>query len=243
MEKYFIKKSLICFLLLVLNSCNEDTLWDRPTDMCNYVPNECIVVTGNCDISNNSANFHYLISLCGNLDFWQLEVKSVDFYIDDDLIDSKAKSPYNFNYRAIYLDKGIHLFTVRVNFIDLYANNEFFVEKTENIEITSEESPIDDKENNILSSHTIKISGSSVDISIREVLLSNKLSLANWQIDSMEYYLDDELIGNSNDTPFAFTYSAVLQRGEHKFKLHANINNPVIHKTDQVNKYISFEVK
>lgn len=243
MKKY-IPKIILCFISIIVSSCEkEESNWKRPADISRFVPNECVLLSGSCGVANNTANFNYKISFVGDFEFWQLQVNSVEYFFDGVLVDHQDSSPYEVKYQATDLTKGTHSFTIRANILDMYSNINFSIEKNKEIDISSDGGNIDNPANSLYCSYSTSVSGDNVSFNISEVTLPYQLKNDNWEITAVSYYLDDKIIGNITEAPFAFTHFAKLSKGIHQLKIRANIVNSVSHNTDIVETIIETEVK
>ena len=244
MKRYFIVTILLGIFLFSLNSCEkEESNWNRPTDISPYVPSDIIGLSGGFGCDGTYVDISYTISFWNRLDFWQLKVNSIEYYIDDELIESQEEEPYSIIYHGKNLSEGKHKFTIRANFTDLCSNKKFSVDKIKEFDIIAPNVQVDQSKVNLYTTYSMTTSSNSIWFNLQEVILSSELKNANWNITSVTYYLDEEKIGESSTEPFSFTYSAELSLGKHYIKLTANIHNSTTNQNETVERIIEAEIK
>lgn len=128
-----IRPSILCQLAytfvvaLGLVSCSEGDEWERPEDMSPYVPDYIIGKSGTWPGSGPTAYFDVKPTIYADLDFWQLEIIAVEYYIDGELIKACTTPPYAFTYTATNLPTGQHQFVMQVRLKDLVSDKEITI--------------------------------------------------------------------------------------------------------------------
>ena len=69
-----------------------------------YIPDYCIGTNGSWYVSGSIASFNLEPRVYADFDFWQLEIVSIEYYIDDELVKTDKQEPYSFVYTAVGLD-------------------------------------------------------------------------------------------------------------------------------------------
>lgn len=217
---YVIMTILLSHMFSACESIEEDN-WVRPTDMTPYIPDDCIYWIGNWNVSGNTASFYWELKGYG-LDYWNLRIKSIDYYIDDKFIKSDTQEPFSFEYTTTGLDKGEHKVIMKVKIEDMTNNKEIIITPYKNFEITSDNSPNPNPNPNISDKLSVNASwsrsGKNVTFNINSVQLSSSMSEDGWMIESANFYIDENLINTISDAPYVLNYTAKdLSRGDHKF--------------------------
>ena len=116
-------------------SCEEEEKWERPEDMSKYIPSNSISYSGSSYVSGNTVYLNFTPNIYVDIEYWNLEIESIDYYFDDKLIKSETEEPYSIEYRAKNLAKGTHYFITRVHFKDLTNGKEFYIDSTTEFKI------------------------------------------------------------------------------------------------------------
>lgn len=213
-------------LTTILVSCEEieNETWERPEDISAYIPDYCVTFSGSWSISGNIASFNLTPSIFADLDYWQLKIKSIDYYIDDVLIKTDTKEPYSFVYTSPILSEGRHQLVAKVNIEDLASHKEYVISPTKEFEIESSSQP--DTSNGLIYSASWSKSGNNAYFNIDKVGIWSSLTDSGWTLTSVSFYFDDELINTVYEEPFGISYTARdLSEGKHYFIIKGKIVN------------------
>lgn len=234
--KYILKlKQFVSFItILLLESIvfvaceDKEDSWKRPDDMSSYIPDYSIGTNGSWHVSGNIASFNLEPHVYGDFDYWQLKITSIDYYIDNELVQTDIQGPYSFIYTAIGLGKGKHKLIMKVKIKDLVNGKEIVISPAKEFEVTSDETADSDSSSGFLLQASWSYSGKDVLFTINSVEVSQILADSGWKLKSVSYYLDDKLIGTEAEEPFSFHYTAKdLKRGEHYFIVMAKVANSI----------------
>lgn len=220
-------RSLITQLLtisLFLTACSNDDSWERPEDLSPYIPDYSVGTNGSWYVSGSIASFNLEPRIYADFEYWKLQVKSIEYYIDEELVQTDTKEPYSFIYTAVGLTLGKHKFMMKVRIKDLVSGKETIISPTKEFDVTSDSSS--GSTGGLSMQTTWSYSGKNVSFTIDAVELTKTLSDNGWIINSVSYYLDDELIETTNEKPYSLHYTAKdLKRGKHYLRVMAQINN------------------
>lgn len=227
--KFISKTTLIAVvssLMMVFVSCEEmeSEIWERPNDLSSYIPDYSVALNGSWSLSGNTASFNLEPHVFADFDYWQLKIKSIDYYIDDDLIKTDTKEPYSFVYTAPMLSEGRHLLIARVKIEDLVNHKEIVISPTKDFEVKASSQP--DASNGLSYSASWSKYGNNAYINIDKVGILSSLSDSGWTLASVSFYLDEELIDTIYEEPFGITYTAKdLGEGKHYFYIKGKVVN------------------
>ena len=230
--KYMQKLQCLCCSMVVLFtaslllfSCEDDESWERPSDMTPYIPDYCIGTSGNWYVSGSIASFNLEPRVYADFDFWQLKIVSIDYYVDNELVQTDKQEPYSFIYTAVGLDKGIHKLIMKVKIKDLVSGKEIMISPTKEFEV--KEDGASGSSGGLSMQASWSYSGTDVTFSIGSVGLTKTLVDNGWKLISVSYYLDEELVETVSEEPFGFHYTAKnLKRGKHYLSIMAKVSNP-----------------
>lgn len=229
-------KTVIGKIVLVLSlfafSCDDiENNWERPNDMSSYIPDYCIQLIGSHGISGKVAYFNYTPSIYGDFDLWQLKIKSIDYYIDDELIKTDTQEPYSFKFSTV-LSEGKHKLNLNVKIVDLVNNKEIVIHPMKEFEVKSSGNSENDTNQNpslddgLLMNASWSYSGNDVYINVNSLELTTILKNAGWVIKEVDYYLDEKLLETVTEEPFVFYYHVEdLKLGAHPFLAKAKVVN------------------
>ncbi len=224
MNKYISSlKKLICVLSFIpfFIACDDDNNWERPEDMTSFIPEYSIGTIGSKFVSGNIATFNLEPHVYADFDFWKLKIRKIEFYIDDELVETKTETPFAFQYSAVGLSKGKHKLIMKVFIEDLTNSKTIIIAPFEEFEIVS-----DDTNSGLSSQFSYSMSGKDVKFSINSIEVSEMLSANGWSIKTVDFYLDDKQIGTQSIAPFSFSYTAKdLNKGDHFLTIKANMYN------------------
>ena len=134
--KYLLRLIVAAFVMAFLFvSCEDDESWERPSDMKLYIPDYCIAILGSRSVSGSMASFNLEPRVHADFDFWQLKIVSIDYYIDEELIETDLQEPYAFVYTAEGLSKGIHKLILKVKINDMVSGEDIVISPTIEFEI------------------------------------------------------------------------------------------------------------
>lgn len=218
---------------LLFVSCKDNEGWKRPSDMTPYIPDYCIGTDGSWYVSGSIASFNLEPRVYADFDFWKLKIVSIDYYIDDELVQTDRQEPYSFIYTAVGLDKGTHKLIMKVKIKDLVNGKEIIISPTKQFEI--KEDGASGSTGGLSVQVSWSFSGTDATFSISSVGLTQTLIDNNWKLKSVSYYIDEELIETVSEEPFALHYTAKnLKRGKHYLSVIAQISNPVSGKETEL---------
>lgn len=210
--------------LLLFVSCENEDCWERPSDMQPYIPDYCIGTNGSWYVSGSIASFNLEPRVYADFDFWQLEIVSIEYYIDDELVKTDKQEPYSFVYTAVGLDKGVHKLIMKVKVKDLVGGKDILILHTKEFEVKEHEPS--GSSGGLSMQTSWSYSANDVTFSISSVELTQTLNDNNWKLKSVSYYIDDELIETVSEEPFTFYYTAKnLKRGKHHLSVIAKVSN------------------
>ena len=205
-------------------ACGDES-WERPSDMTPYIPDYCIGTNGSWYVSGSIASFNLEPRVYADFDYWQLQIESIEYYIDNELVQADKQEPYSFVYTVVGLDKGSHKFIMRVKIRDLVNGKEIIISPTKEFEVKEDGTSGDSGGLSMQASWSY--SGTDVTFSISSVGLTQPLLDNGWQLNSVSYYLDEEFVETVSKEPFDFHYTAKnLKRGNHYLSVIAKISNP-----------------
>ncbi len=226
-----------------LVSCEEigGETWERPDDMSSYIPDCSIMLTGDWSISGSIASFNLKPSIFADFDYWQLKIKSIDYYIDEILIKTDTKEPYSFIYTAPNLSEGQHRLVAKVKIEDLVSHRECTIFSTKNFEV--DPSSESDPSNGLIYSANWSRSGNNVYINIDNIDIWSPLVDSGWTLTSVSFYIDTELIDTVYEEPFGITYTAKdLSKGKHHFIIKGKIVNVSIAQELELVREIEIDI-
>lgn len=231
-----------CALLTTaLVSCEEigGETWERPDDMSPYIPDYCMSFTGSWTVSGNTAYFNLEPRVIADFDYWQLKIKSIDYYIDNTLIKTDTEEPYSFVYMAPALSDGIHQFVAKVKIEDLVNHKEIVVSPTKEFEIASSSQPDTPNGQGMTVSASWSKSGNNVYFNISNVGVWKSLADEGWRLTSVSFYFDEKLMGMAYEEPFSFIYTARdISKGMHYFIIKGKaVNTFNDQEVEMVKKY------
>lgn len=217
-----ISKVVLSVIVLssIMVSCEEieNETWERPDDLSSYIPEYCILFTGNWSVSGNLANFNLEPSVFADFDYWQLKIKSIDYYIDETFIKTETQEPFSFTYTTPILTEGKHQLIAKVKIEDLVNHNEIVISPTKDFEVESSSQP--DASNGLTYSASWNNSDNNIYFHIDEVGLWSSLIDSGWTLASVSFYFDNNLINTSYEEPFGIAYTAKdLSKGKHYFTI------------------------
>lgn len=218
--------AITTFCTATLVSCEkiEGEMWERPDDLSSYIPNYSISLTGSWSVSGNIASFNIEPYVFADFAYWQLRIKSIDYYIDDVLIKTDTQEPYSFNYTAPGLSVGHHQLIANVKLEDLVNHKEILISPTKDFEVEPSSQP--DTSDGLLYSASWSQSGNNVYFSIKDIRVWSPLTESGWTLTTVSFYFDDKLIETLYNKPFNFTYAARdLSQGNHYLVLKGKIVN------------------
>lgn len=235
-----------CVLLtMFLVSCEEigGAAWERPDDMSPYIPDYCMTFTGSWSISGNTAYFNIEPRVIADFDYWQLEIKSIDYYIDNTLIKTDTEEPYSLVYTAPALSEGRHQLVASVKIENLVNHKEIVVNPTKDFEITSASQPDMPNGQGMTISASWSKSGNNVYFNISNVKIWDSLVDSGWTLTSVNFYFDDELIDTAYEEPFSLTYMARnLYKGMHYLIIQGKVVNTFNSQEVELFKKIEIEI-
>lgn len=209
-----------------LVSCEEigGETWERSDDLSSYIPDYCITFTGSWSISGSIASFNLEPRIFADFDYWQLKIKSIDYYIDETLIKTDTKEPYSFIYTALELSEGQHRLVAKVKIEDLVNHREIVIFPVKDFEVKPSSQP--DSSNGLMYSAGWSKSGNNVYFNIENVGIWSSLVDSGWRLASVSFYIDSELIDTVYEEPFGFAYTAKdLSKGKHIFIIKGKVAN------------------
>lgn len=122
----------LVIMLITLSLCNcsnyENDV-DRPEDMISFLTEYSVTMTGSWMTVNNEFSCDAEISTNFDLDFWELEIENIEFYLDDYFITSISQPPYSIEYSGLAISKGSHKFIAYIYFKDLKSGKQYVVTK------------------------------------------------------------------------------------------------------------------
>lgn len=211
---------------LLFASCEDKESWERPSDMKPYIPDYCIGTTGNWYVSGSIASFNLEPRVYADFDFWKLKIVSIEYYIDNELVQTDNIEPYSFIYTAVGLDKGVHKLLMKVKIKDLISGKDIMISPTKEFEV--KEDGTSGSSAGLSMQVSWSFSGTDVTFSINSVGLTQTLIDNSWKLKTVSYYIDEELAETVSEEPFSFHYTAKnLKRGKHYLSIIAKISNPV----------------
>ena len=226
----FISRTLLFAVVLSLTttlvSCEEigGETWERPDDMSSYIPDYSIVFTGSWGISGSIASFNLEPRVFADFDYWQLKIKSIDYYIDENLIKTDTKEPYSFIHTEPGLAEGRHQLVANVKIEDLVNHREIVISPVKEFEIKPGSQP--DSSDGLTYSAGWSKSGNNVYFNIDNVGIWSSLVDSGWALASVSFYFDNELIDTVYEEPFGITYTAKdLSKGKHYFVTKGKVVN------------------
>lgn len=226
-----LSRSLLVWLLsismsLFLMSCSEEDSWERPDDLSPYIPDYAVGSSGSWYVSGGIASFNLEPHVYADFDYWKLQVKSIEYFIDEELIKTDTSEPYSFVYTTVGLEQGKHKFIMKVRIKDLLSGKEIVINPTKEFDVNSNSSESSNSNNGLSMQASWSYSGNNVSFSINSVELTKTLSDTGWELKSVSYYWDEEQIETANEKPFGFHYTAKnMKRGTHYLKVVAKISN------------------
>lgn len=218
--------TIAAFCAATLVSCEkiEGEMWERPDDLSSYIPNYSISFTGSWSVSGNIASFNIEPYVFADFDYWQLRIKSIDYYIDDVFIKTDMQEPYSFNYTAPGLSVGHHQLIANVKLEDLVNHKEIVISPAKDFEVESSSQP--DTSDGLLYNASWSKSGNNIFFNIEYIRVWSLLTESGWTLTTVSFYFDDNLIETLYNEPFNFTYAARdLSQGNHYFVLKGKIVN------------------
>ena len=139
-------RDLCCLIVALFTAstlffaCEDSESWERPSDMTPYIPDYCIGTNGSWYVSGNMARFNFKPHVYADFDFWKLKVVSIDYYIDDELVQTDKQEPYSFIYTAVGLSTGVHKFIMKVKIKDMVSGKDITISPTKEFEVKENES-------------------------------------------------------------------------------------------------------
>jgi len=242
----FISRILLFAVVLSLTtlvSCEkiENGAWERPDDMSSYIPDHIITFTGNWNISGNIANFNLEPHTFADFDYWQLKIKSIDYYIDEVLIKTDTKEPYSFIYTVPNLSEGQHQLIAKVKIEDLVNHRELAIFSTKNFEVKPTSQP--DSPNGLTYGASWSKSGNNAYFNVSHVDIWSSLVDSGWTLTSVSFYFDNKLINTVHEKPFGITYTAkALSKGKHYFIIKGEVVNASISQEIELVRDIEIDV-
>lgn len=225
----FISRTLLFAVVLSLTtfvSCEEigGETWKRPDDMSPYIPDSSVVFRGSWSISGSVASFNLEPRVFANFDYWQLKIKSIDYYIDGNLIKTETKEPYSLIYTEPGLAEGRHQLVANVKIEDLVNHREIVISPVNEFEIKPGSQP-DSFEGLMYTAGWTK-SGNNAYINIDNVGIWSSLVDSGWSLTSVSFCFDNELIDTVYEEPFGITYTAKdLSKGKHYLVIKGKVVN------------------
>lgn len=134
---------LITFVSAVTISCGSDEdNWERPDDMTAYVPDYSVSLLGSGStystywgVSGGTAKFDSRPYFRADFDYWQLQVVSISYYIDEKFAQTATEEPYSFVYTATGLTRGTHKLIGRTRIKDLTNGKEIIINPSMEFEV------------------------------------------------------------------------------------------------------------
>lgn len=133
---------LVCLFMtsMLVTSCSSDEDdWERPDDMTPYVPDYSIAFTGfrttSWSASGGTAVFDLKLYIRADFDYWQLQMVSISYYIDNKYVLTATEEPYSFVYTATGLTRGTHKLVGRTRIKDLVNDKEIIINPSMEFEI------------------------------------------------------------------------------------------------------------
>lgn len=223
----------LLIMSIFLTACSNEESWERPADLSPYIPDYSVGTNGSWYVSGSIASFNLEPRIYADFEYWKLQVKSIEYYIDDELVQTDTKEPYSFIYTAVGLTQGKHKFIMKVRIKDLISGKETIINPTKEFEVTSDASS--GSSGGLSTQASWSYSGKNVSFTINSVELTKTLSDNGWVINTVNYYLDDELIEITNEKPYGLHYTAKdLNRGNHYLKIIAKISNSTNRKETEL---------
>lgn len=218
--------TVVVFSITIAISCEkiEDNTWERPNDMSSYIPDYSIILTGSWSVSGDIANFDLEPRIFADFDYWQLKIKSIDYYIDETFIKTETKEPYSFVYTVPKLSEGQHQLIAKIKIEDLVNHREYVISPTKDFEVKPYSQP--DSSNGLMCSASWSKSGNNIHFNINKISIWSSLVDSGWTLTSVRFFFDNELIDTIYEEPFGITYTAKnLNKGKHYFIIKGIIVN------------------
>lgn len=247
--KYFRRFSImlpfaaIMFSTVILSSCKkiEDELWERPDDLSSYIPDISIIFTGNWSITGDLATFDLKPDAFADFDYWQLKIKSIDYYIDETFIKHENKEPYKFAYTIPKLSQGAHRLIAKVVIEDLANHREYVIYPTKEFEVMPFSQS--DSSKGFICNVGWSKSGNTINISINNISILSSLVNSGWVLKSVSIYFDNELINTISKEPFNLNYTARnVNNGEHHVIITGDIFNSINNQETALVKKVEIDI-
>lgn len=229
---------LTLVMMLWLTSCTKD----QTIEIDLKIPNASFIF----DFSSMEVSNGDVLKITASVDTDKsskgLEIKRVQYFWDDQHVETKTVAPYVLNYKIEGQTTGKHTLTVKVRY-----GGAGYTEMETNEGFKYEINVVEKKDNNTSMlfgfgcTYLSKYLANGENFIMQKVRLSSESTTAGWEIDYVKYFFDDNEISTAYSDPYGMTFliqNQAVGKHELKYEVHANNNSTSSIETGIVDIYV-----